>query len=110
VNDKKEGGLAVKLDIYWWMLYNVKQLNWFLVKVARDESIKFSKSADGVVNGHITAQLWVQVMKTDKLKEVASIDVLSLYELNQDWILHCIDWESEQGDFLICRDDWESIH
>ncbi len=54
------------------------------MKVARDKSIKFSKSADSVVNGYITAQLQVQVMKTDKLKEVASTDVLSSYELNQD--------------------------
>ncbi len=64
------------------MLCNVEQLNQFLVKVARDELIKFSKSADSVVDGHITAQLWVQVMKVNELKEVASIDVLSLYELN----------------------------
>jgi len=52
------------------------------VKVARNESIEFSKSADGVVNGYITAQLQEQVIKMNKLKEVASIDVLSLYELN----------------------------
>jgi len=52
------------------------------VKVARNELIKFSKSADSVIDGHITAQLQGQVMKTDKLKEVASTDVLSFYELN----------------------------
>ncbi len=82
MNDKKEDSTAVKLDIYWWMLCDVEQLNWFLTKVARDESIKFSKSADSVVDGHITAQLQEQVMKTDKLKEVASIDVLSFYKSN----------------------------
>lgn len=87
------------------MLCDVEQLNQFLVKVARNELIKFSKSADGVVDGHITAQLQVQVMKTDRLKEVASINVLSLYELNQDWIPHCMNWESGQGDFSIHRDD-----
>ncbi len=54
------------------------------MKVARDKLIKFSKSADSVVNGHITAQLQVQVMKTDELKEVASMNISSLYELNQD--------------------------
>ncbi len=64
------------------MLCDVEQLNQFSVKVARDESIEFSKSADGVVDGHITAQLQVQVMKTDKLKEVASIDVLSFHKSN----------------------------
>ena len=90
MNSEKEDDLAVKLNIYWWMLCDIKQLNWFLVKVARDKSIKFSKSADSVVNGYITAQLQVQVMKTDKLKEVASTDVLSSYELNQDWILYCM--------------------
>ena len=79
------------------------------MKVARDKLIKFSKSADSVVNGHITAQLQVQVMKTDKLKEVASMDVSSSYKLNQDWILHCMNWESGQGDFSICKGDWESI-
>ncbi len=52
------------------------------MKVTRDELIKFSKSADSVVNSYITAQLQAQVMKIDKLKEVISIDVLSLYELN----------------------------
>jgi len=52
------------------------------VKVVRDESIKFSKSADSVIDSYITAQLQEQVMKTDKLKEVVSIDVLSFYELN----------------------------
>ncbi len=82
MNGEKEGGTAVEPDIYWWMPCDVKQLNWFLVKVARDKSIKFSKSADSVVNSHITAQLQEQVMKTDKLKEVASTDVLSFYKLN----------------------------
>ncbi len=57
MNGEKEGGAAVKPDIYWWMSCDVKQLNQFLVKVARDKLIKFSKSADDVVNGHITAQL-----------------------------------------------------
>ncbi len=57
MDGEEEGGAAVELNIYWWMLCDVEQLNWFLVKVARDESIKFSKSADGVVDGHITAQL-----------------------------------------------------
>ncbi len=57
MNSKKEGCTAVEPDIYWWMLCDVKQLNQFLVKVARDELIKFSKSADSVVNDHITAQL-----------------------------------------------------
>ena len=37
------------------MSCDVEQLNWFSVKVTRDESIKFSKSADSVVDGHITA-------------------------------------------------------
>ncbi len=104
MNDEKEGGAAVKPDIYWWMSCDVKQSNWFLAEVARDELIKFSKSADSVVNGHITAQLWEQVMKMNELKEVASTDILSFYELNQDWIQHCMNWEPEQGDFSICSD------
>jgi len=53
-----------------------------LAEVARNELIKFSKSADGVVDGHITAQLQAQVMKVNELKEVASMNVLSFYELN----------------------------
>ncbi len=53
MNGEKEDGAAVKPDIYWWMLCDVEQLNWFLVKVARDELIKFSKSADSVVDGYI---------------------------------------------------------
>ncbi len=89
---------------------DVEQSNQFSVKVARDESIEFGESADSVVDSHITAQLWAQVMKTDELKEVASIDISSFYKLNQDWILHCMNWESEQGDFSICDGDWESIH
>ena len=82
MNGEKEGDSAVELNIYWWMLCDVEQLNWFSVKVARDELIEFSKSADSVVDDYITAQLQVQVMKTDKLKEVASTDVLSSHELN----------------------------
>ena len=57
MDGEEEGGTAVEPDIYWWMPCDVEQLNWFLVKVARDELIKFSESADGVVNSHITAQL-----------------------------------------------------
>ncbi len=82
MNGEKEDGAAVEPDIYWWMLCDVKQLNWFLTKVARDELIEFSKSADDVVDGHITAQLQEQVMKTDRLKEVVSTDVLSFHKLN----------------------------
>jgi len=37
------------------MSCNVKQLNQFLTEVARDELIKFSKSADNVVDDYITA-------------------------------------------------------
>ncbi len=102
MNDEKEDGAAVEPDIYWWMSCDVKQLNWFLVKVARDELIKFSKSADGVVDGHIITQFQEQVMKTDELKEVASTDISSSYKLNQDWIQHHMNWELEQGDFSIC--------
>ncbi len=57
MNSKKEGGAAVKLNIYWWMLCDVEQLNWFSAEVARDKLIKFSESADSVVDGYITAQL-----------------------------------------------------
>ncbi len=102
MDGEEEGGAAVELNIYWWMPCDVEQSNQFLVKVARDESIKFSESADSVVDGYITAQLWEQVMKTDRLKEVASTDVSSFYELNQDWIQHCMNWEPGQGDFSIC--------
>ncbi len=37
------------------MSCDVEQLNWFSAEVARDESIEFSKSADSVVDGYITA-------------------------------------------------------
>jgi len=104
MDGEEEGGAAVEPDIYWWMPCDVEQLNQFLAEVARDELIEFSKSADGVVDGHITAQLWGQVMKMNGLKEVASTDVSSSYELNQDWIWHCMNWEPGQGDFPICSD------
>ncbi len=70
---------------------DVEQLNRFLAEVARDGSIEFSGSADGVVDGHITAQLRVQVMEADGLEGVASTDVSSLHESNQDWIPHRMD-------------------
>jgi len=71
-----------------WMVRKkvVQQLNWIYINechvMLNNELIKFSKSADNVVDGYITAQLWEQVMKINKLKEVASINVLSFYELN----------------------------
>ena len=70
---------------------DVEQLNRFPAEVARDELIEFSESADGVVDGHITAQLRGQVMEADGLEGVASTDVSSPHESNQDWIRHCMD-------------------
>ncbi len=73
------------------MSCDVEQSNRFPAEVARDGLIEFSGSADGVVDGHITAQLRGRVMEADGLKGVASMDVLSPHESNQDWIRHCMD-------------------